>query len=104
MGGASQIEAELNLLRRASTGRYDYYHFMQGADFPIKTKEEIERFFEINRGCEFIDYEPGNYGNADRTYLFETVHTPEIFTNIYEWCEDGITAQRDNLQDVKFEE
>mgnify|MGYP000906350117 FL=1 len=60
-GGASQIEAELNLLRRASTGSYDYYHFMQGADFPIKTKEEIELFFEINRGCEFIDYEPGNY-------------------------------------------
>ena len=46
----------------------------------------------------------GNYGNADRTYLFETVHTPEIFTNTYEWCADGITAQRDNLQDVKFEE
>ena len=60
-GGASLIEAELNLLRRASTGRSDYYHFMQGADFPIKTKEEIEHFFEINRGCEFIDYEPGNY-------------------------------------------
>ena len=46
----------------------------------------------------------GNYGNADGTYLFETVHTPEIFTNTYEWCADGITAQRDNLQDVKFEE
>ena len=36
--------------------------------------------------------------------FFETVHTPEIFTNTYEWCADGITAQRDNLQDVKFEE
>ena len=49
------------MLRRASTGRYYYYNFIQGSDFPIKTKEEIERFFEINRGCEFIDYEPGNY-------------------------------------------
>lgn len=34
---------------------------MQGSDFPIKTKEDIEQFFKENYGWEFIDYEPENY-------------------------------------------
>ena len=66
------------------------------------TKPKIERVLEQ----EFRNYLKflAIMENADRTYLFETVHTPEIFTNTYEWCADEITAQRDNLQDVKFEE
>ena len=70
----------------------------------LKEIDKVENRESIGTGNQKLLEVLGNYGNADRTYLFETVHTPEIFTNTYEWCADGITAQRDNLQDVKFEE
>ena len=70
----------------------------------LKEIDKAENRESIGAGIQKLLEVLGNYGNADRTYLFETVHTPEIFTNTYEWCADGITAQRDNLQDVKFEE
>lgn len=63
-----------------------------------ENRERIE--VEIQKLLEVL----GNYGNADRTYVFETVHAPETFTNTYEWCADGIVVQKDNLQDVRFEE
>ena len=69
----------------------------------LKEIDKVENRESIGTGNQKLLEVLGNYGNADRTYLFETVHTPEIFTNTYEWCADGITAQRDNLQDVKFE-
>ena len=70
----------------------------------LKEIDKVENRESIGTGNQKLLEVLGNYGNADRTYLFETVHTPEIFTNTYEWCADGITAQRDNLQYVKFEE
>ena len=70
----------------------------------LKEIDKAEKRESIGAGIQKLPEVLGNYGNADWTYLFETVHTPEIFTNTYEWCADGITAQRDNLQDVKFEE
>ena len=60
-GGYSQIRGELNLLKAAIKGKYDYYHYLQGADFPIKTPEEIDSFFEENSGKEFVEFAPGNY-------------------------------------------
>ena len=64
----------------------------------LKEIDKAENRESIGAGIQKLLEVLGNYGNADRTYLFETVH------NTYEWCADGITAQRDNLQDVKFEE
>ena len=40
-GGYSQIECELNLLKQALRGEYDYYHLVSGIDMPIKTKNKI---------------------------------------------------------------
>ena len=70
----------------------------------LKGIDKAKNSESIGAGIQKLLEVLGNYGNADRTYLFETVHMPETFTNTYEWCADGITAQRDNLQDVKFEE
>lgn len=53
-GGKSQIEAELELLKAAIKGNYDYYHLISGMDLPIKTQKEIHEFFENNKGKEFI--------------------------------------------------
>lgn len=55
-GGKSQIEAELELLKAAIKGDYDYYHLISGMDLPIKTQKEIHEFFENNKGKEFIHF------------------------------------------------
>lgn len=60
-GGYSQIQAELTLLQAATTGEYDYYHFLQGSDFPIKSPAQIDAFFRANQGSEFIQFSPNNY-------------------------------------------
>ena len=59
--GYSQIDAELLLLNAATPKHYDYYHYMQGSDFPIKNKEEISAFFEKNKGFEFVEFNPSQY-------------------------------------------
>ena len=55
-GGKSLIEAELELLKAAIKGNYDYYHLISGMDLPIKTQKEIHEFFENNKGKEFIHF------------------------------------------------
>lgn len=60
-GSFSLINSELKLLKEAVKGKYDYYHYMQGADFPIKTEKEINEFFKNHQGMNFIDFEPLNY-------------------------------------------
>ena len=53
-GDFSMIQAELLLLREASQMHHDYYHLLSGVDLPIKSHEEITRFFEENAGKEFL--------------------------------------------------
>lgn len=58
-GGYSQIRAVLYLLKEAvgSGVVYDYFHFLQGSDLPIKTQNQIHSFFENHSGMEFISVE-----------------------------------------------
>lgn len=58
--GSSQIYAELKLLKEAIKEKCDYYHFITGLDFPLKTNEEIQKFFKKNSGYEFIDFDDSN--------------------------------------------
>lgn len=55
-GGYSQVEATLILLREALAGSqdYDYFVLLSGSHYPLRSKEYIYRFFERNRGSEFI--------------------------------------------------
>lgn len=56
-GCYSQIACELYLLSEAIKTNHTYYHLMSGVDFPLKSQEEIHRFFEKNQGTEFIHFE-----------------------------------------------
>ena len=55
-GGYNAIHASFELLRSAlnSGVHYDYYVMMQNLDYPIKSNSYIKRFFEDNKGKEFI--------------------------------------------------
>lgn len=64
--GYSQIQAVLNLLKAAtSCDDYEYIHFMQGSDLPIKSQNEIHKYFSENVGYQFIQVE------KDRTKMAE---------------------------------
>ena len=56
-GKYSQIKCELNLLKEAIKGEYDYYHLITGVCLPLKSNEEIDAFFEKNKSIEFISYD-----------------------------------------------
>lgn len=57
-GGHSQIQCELNLLKAAAANHYQYYHLISGMDLPLKTQDEIHRFFDDHDGSEFIASDP----------------------------------------------
>lgn len=48
----------------------------------------------INKALE----ETGLYAEVDRAYVFEYDFASQTFTNTYEWCAPGISAQIHNLQ------
>lgn len=49
-GADSMIRCELDLLELALPGEYGYYHLLSAADFPIKSPDAIERYFEEHKG------------------------------------------------------
>lgn len=57
-GGFSQTACELALLRAAAPSHYAYYHLLSGADYPLKSQEEIHAFFEAHEGQEFLAFDP----------------------------------------------
>lgn len=69
-GGYSQIECILMLLRKATEqGYHDYYHFMVGVEFPLKSQDVIHKFFNDHEGKEFIGFcYEGDYLDRVRYY------------------------------------
>lgn len=49
---------------------------------------------------QLVDY-IGNNNKPDRVYVFEE-NENHTFDNTYEWCNEGITKEKDNLQDVPY--
>lgn len=50
----SGIKCEIILLEEAVKGNYDYYHLLSGQDLPLVSQKNIHRFFEENKGKEFV--------------------------------------------------
>ena len=46
----------------------------------------------------------GEFVEADRAYRFEYDFDNETTSNTHEWCSDGITPEKDNLQDIPINE
>lgn len=58
-GGVGLVKATFALLKSAkSLGSYDYYHLISGVDFPIKSNDYLQQFFEQNNGMEFVSFDP----------------------------------------------
>jgi Core-2/I-Branching enzyme len=66
-GHPSLVKAALSGLQAVSKSgvRYDYVSLLSAQDYPIKSIQEIERFFEQNAGKQFIDCDSLD-GNGSR--------------------------------------
>lgn len=68
-GDFSQVKCELILLaevdKMQKSGRvYDYVHLISGADLPIKSNDEIHRFFNENAGRQFVHFTADNVSES----------------------------------------
>ena len=69
-------------------------HFMR--DYSNKTKD--------GQTMQSILAHAGRYYDADRSYIFEINAQRTKVSNTYEWCQDGVIAKIDNLQNISTEE
>lgn len=83
-GGFSIIKAEINLVRAALASGEDYlrYVLLSGSDYPIKSNQEIRRFFEENRGTEYI--RAINLDQLEDKELFG-IHIDRLQKHDYPW-------------------
>lgn len=76
-GGDSLIRAELILIDAASkNNHYQFYHFLSGQDFPLKSINEILSFYDIHSGKEFISIDNNPNLITDRVkyyYPFQNI-------------------------------
>lgn len=57
-------------------------------------------FGEVNDSVNEALMKMARFVNADRAYTFDYDWEVDVCNNIYEWCEEGISAEIDNLQNV----
>lgn len=73
-GGYSQIKCELLLMNLAyKHGSYAYYHLIQGSSYPLKSQDELHKFYDERQGTEFVDIDNVDFKFYDRikhVYLF----------------------------------
>jgi hypothetical protein len=76
-GSYNQIAATLYLLRKAFEIKYDRYILISGQDLPIKTNDEIKKFF-LNNNLEYLDIVkiPNSNGwpNMDRLTTYNNMN------------------------------
>lgn len=74
-GDFSQIQCVINLLKAATQESYhDYYHLLVGVEFPLKSQDQIHKFFEEHKGKEFIGFDKEDRRFPERIkyyYLFK---------------------------------
>lgn len=56
-GSEAFIDVIVSLLREAAKTEHAYYHFLSGADLPLKPQHEIHAFFAARAGEEFVAFD-----------------------------------------------
>ena len=57
-------------------------------------------FPEIDPAINMALIRIGRFLGADRAYIFEFDHLAATMSNTFEWCNEGITSEKDNMQNV----
>jgi len=61
------IETEMDLLKAATATEHAAYHLLSGVDLPLKTQDEIHRFFRDHPHTDYYDID--RRAEADRSFL-----------------------------------
>lgn len=70
-GHSSLVNAELKLIKTAIlNGEYEYLHLISGVDLPLKKQSEIHKFFEDNKGKEFVGFSNFKNNYEDRVKYY----------------------------------
>ena len=70
-GGLSQVLVTIELLKKAISGNYDFYHLISGQDLFIKSKKDVSSFLEKNKGRQFLEVKKNqDYWRIKGYYLF----------------------------------
>ena len=67
----------------------------------LMTIDRSKNAEEMNQSLHTLLQLIGSYTDADRVYLFDKISTePEIYSNTFEWCADGISSKLEELKYV----
>lgn len=63
-------------------------------DMPLSEMENV-----FNQALKQI----GTFCNVDRAYIFQTDKAKQAMSNTHEWCAEGISHEKENLQNIPYE-
>lgn len=66
-GHFAMVEAELELLRAAVPGGYDYYHLLSGVDVPVKRARTLKIYFTRAPGRNYVSFLSPEISRTDST-------------------------------------
>ena len=103
-GGYTQIVCEIHLLENArKNGPYQYYHFLCGTEYPLKSQSYIHQFFNEHNGEEFIEYDEKDVNYMKRVqyyHIFNECGRPGL-RNIISFFEDLVRRKYLEVQKGK---
>lgn len=75
-------------------------HQLETQQTLIKCIQTLSDKYDANHAINSLLQIVGHYYDCDRTYLFEINWMMEILSNTYEWVNNGVSREIDNLQDI----
>lgn len=91
------IETELRFSEEHLKKNLKQHELLSEISFILNTNKPIKQ--KNNEVLEKL----GKFTDASRVYIFEHNYEKKISVNTYEWCNEGITSEIDNLQEVSLE-
>ena len=69
----------------------------------INVLQLVQSSDDLQKTINQVLAEAGKYAGVSRSYIFEKTPDGKAVNNIYEWCNDNIEPEIDNLQEVPIE-
>jgi len=70
----------------------------------IKVLQIVQSLGNLSDAINIALTEIGKYAGVSRSYIFEKSVNGKTVSNTYEWCNEGVTPEIDNLQDLPYDD
>lgn len=88
----------MNDLKKETISKlYEQLEILSEISLDLNSLEDFDD--RINKAIQKI----GNHTGVSRVYIFEDNPTGDATSNSFEWCNNGIDPQKDELQDIPYE-